>query len=89
MGFYYGQSEPPQEKEPGGCRDVFILTRAVFGVLLWPMVILIGAVLGLVYVIYLFSVFWLLGLAALVLLAVAVFFYARWEQGHYHDRGLP
>lgn len=83
MGFYYGQSEPPEEKEPGGCRDVFLLTRVVFGVLLAPLAVMLGIILGLILVIYLWSIFWLLGILAIVLVAAGVGFYAHWERGRY------
>lgn len=82
MGFYHGSSEPPPEKEPGGCRDVLLLTRVVFGVLFWPMAVLLGAVLGLVLIFYLFSVYWGLGLLGIAVLIAGIVFYARWERAH-------
>ena len=49
MGFYYGPSKPPEdEKEPGGCMEALILTRAAFGALAVPLAILFGSVIGLV-----------------------------------------
>ena len=66
MGFYYGPSKPPEEKEPGGCMEALILTRAAFGALALPIGILFGAIGGLVLVLYLFTVHVLLGLLALV-----------------------
>ena len=84
MGFYYGPSTPPEnEKEPGGCLEALILTRAAFGALALPLAILFGSVLGLVLVFYLFSVHPLLGVAGLVGLALAVALYARWERGRF------
>jgi hypothetical protein len=83
MGFYYGNSQPPKEKEPGGCRDVLVLTRVVFGVLFWPLAVMIGVIIGLVLVIYLWSIFWLLGVLALVLIGAGVGLYAHWERGRY------
>jgi hypothetical protein len=86
MGFYYGRSEPPQEEEPHGCLDVLLLTRAVFGVLLVPLGILVGTLVGIGVIIFLFSRSWVLGVAGLVLVAAAVYAYARWERHHF--RGL-
>lgn len=83
MGFYYGQSPPPDEKEPGGCRDVFILTRVVFGVLFLPLAVMLGIILGLVLVIYLWSIFWLFGILVIVLCAIGIGAYARWERRRY------
>lgn len=85
MGFYYGPSQPPEEKEPGGCMEALILTRAAFGALAIPLAILFGAVLGLVGVFYLFAVHPLLGLIGIVVLALGVAFYARWERGRFRS----
>ena len=81
MGFYYGQSQPPEEKEPGGCRDVFVLTRVVFGVLLLPLAVMLGVILGLILVIYLWSISALLGVLAIAVVAIGIGLYARWERG--------
>lgn len=82
MAFYQGPSQPPEE-EPRGCRDVLILTRAAFGVLLVPLGILVGALLALVLIIYLFSRFWLLGVGGLAVVGFGIYLYARWEQHHF------
>ena len=87
MGYYYGPSEPPPDKEQGGCRDALILTRAVFGVLFWPLIILFGTIVALVLLFYLFSIFWLFGVLALVAVGAAVGLYARWERHHYMGPG--
>ena len=86
MGFYYGQSEPPQEEQPSGCRDVILLTRAVFGVLLVPIGALTGVLAAVGLLIFLFSRSWILGLVGLAVAALAVYLYARWERRHF--RGL-
>ena len=83
MGLYHGPSQQPQGEEPRGCRDVLILTRAAFGVLLIPLGILAGALLALIAIIYLFSRSWLLGIGGLVVLAIGIYLYARWEQHHF------
>lgn len=82
MGYHYIPPEPPEE-ERGGCREVFVLTRAVFAVLLVPVGILIGAVTVLALLIYLFGRSTLLGLAGLALIVLAIAAYARWEQDHF------
>jgi hypothetical protein len=80
MGFYYGPSKPEPEKEPGGCMEALILTRAAFAALALPVGILLGAILGLVLLVYLFSVHWLLGLAFLGVLGAGIAWYSRWER---------
>ena len=84
MSFYYGKSEPPPDEEGSGCRDVLLLTRAAFGVLLIPLGILFGALLSVAVIVYLFSHSWLLGLLGLVLGGVGIYLYARWERRHFH-----
>jgi hypothetical protein len=85
VSFYYGGSEPPPEEEDHrGCRDVLLLTRAAFGILLLPMGILLGAMAGVGLLIFLFSRSWLLGLLGIILLAGVIYLYARWERGHFH-----
>jgi hypothetical protein len=83
MGFYYGPSSPPPEKEPGGCMEVLVLTRAAFGALALPVLILFGSILGIALAIYLFSVHVLLGAGFLILFVLGVALYARWERGRF------
>ena len=86
MGFYYGPSssdrQEPEEKPPG-CMDVLVITRVVFGLLLWPMVALLGVMLVLAAVLWAFTVHPLLALVPLALTGVAVWLFARWEQRHF------
>ncbi len=86
MGFYYGPSKAPEpEKEPGGCLEALLLTRAAFGALALPILILFGAMSGLLGVLFLFSVHVLLGAFALVALGVGIAVYARWERTRFHS----
>ncbi len=85
MGFYYGPSTPPGKdnkpsKEPGGCLEALLLTRAAFGALAAPLVILFGSVIGIALVLYLFAVHILLGLVGVAVLVLGVALYARWER---------
>jgi hypothetical protein len=89
MGFYYGPSSTPEpEKEPGGCMEALILTRAAFAALALPIGILFGAILGLVGLIYAFSASRLLGLFVIALIVVGIALYARWER-HKFPGGPP
>jgi hypothetical protein len=88
MGFYYGPSTPPgkgdkEDKEPGGCMEALILTRAAFGALALPLAILFGAVGGLIVMLYLFSIHPLFGLAGLIAVVIGVALFARWERGRF------
>lgn len=81
MGFYYGPSTTPEpEKEPGGCMEALILTKAAFGALVIPVAVLLGALVAIVLLFYSFSVHWLLGILYLGVIGVAVWLYSRWER---------
>jgi hypothetical protein len=83
MGFYSGSSTPSPDQEPRGCREVLILTRAAFGVLLIPMGILLGAIFTVILLVYLFGKSWILGVLGLAVLAAGIYLYARWERRHF------
>ncbi len=83
MGFYYGGSEPPKEEQPHGCLDVLLITRAVFGVLFVPLAALVGTLAAIGVIVYLFSRWWPLGVAGIVVAAAVTYLYARWERRHF------
>ena len=83
MGTYYGSQKP--EKEPGGCMEALMISRAIFGILALPLLIMIGAIFGLVVLVALFSVHWLLGLLGLALIVGGIAFYARWERSKFRS----
>lgn len=73
--------EPQREpKEPSGCLEALILTRAVFGILLWPLVAIVAVVLGIVVVLTLLFTNALLGLLALAAVIAAVAVFAWWDR---------
>jgi hypothetical protein len=82
----YHQQE--RQQEPHGCLEVWVLTRAAFGVLLWPLLALIGFVLAVVLVLYLFTVHPALALIPVAAIAVALYLFARWEQRHFRPPGM-
>ena len=87
----YDQREPqrePSASSGGGCLEVWVLTRAAFGVLFWPLVALIGSVLAVVLVFYLFTVHPALALIPVAAIAVALYLFARWEQRHFRPPGM-
>jgi len=92
----YHQQEPQQEPSARGgpasggrgCLEVWVLTRTALGVLLWPLLALVGFVLAVVLVLYLFTVHPALVLIPVAAIAVALYLFARWEQRHFRPPGL-
>jgi len=82
---YYRQ---PPEKPPPWWLEAWALTRAVFGVLFWPMVALVGGLAVLIGTFYLFTVHWAFGLLALAAIIAGIAVYAQWERKHIGPR-LP
>ena len=76
-----------RSEEPGGCLEVLVLTRAMFGILFWPVVALVGFVLAVVLVLYLFTVHPALVLIPVAAIALALYLFARWEQQHFRPPG--
>jgi hypothetical protein len=88
MGFYHGPSQPPpSEKEPGGCMEVLVISRAVFAVLAVPMLVLLGIIVTIVALGFLFSVHWALGLLGIAAIGGLAVLYARWERGKFRSTG--
>jgi uncharacterized membrane protein len=79
--------EPQRQKEPAGCLEVLVLTRAAFGVLLWPLVALVLALVALFLVVYLFTVSPPLALIPIAGIIVGVLVFARWEQRRFRPPG--
>lgn len=72
--------EPPSDERPG-CRETLALTRAVFAVLLPPVVAMI-AVLALVSLaVVCYAIYPAFALVPLGAIAVGTLLFARWEQG--------
>jgi len=87
MSFYYGSGQPPDEPKPGSIRETISIVVAVFKVMALPIGLLMGSVLGLVLLIYSFTVSPWLGLGLLILGAAAVGAFAFWERTR--DPKLP
>ena len=80
--------EPEPRQEPGGCLEVWVLTRAMFGILFWPMLALIGVILAVVFIFFLFTVHPALALIPVAAIGVALYLFARWEQRHFRPPGM-
>jgi hypothetical protein len=76
----YHEQRPPSDDSPGGCMDVWIITRAVFGVLFWPFAALLLGVIDLAAIVWLFSASPALALIPVALTVAAIVAFARWEQ---------
>ena len=81
MGYYYEQRPPEPDDDPRyGCLDVLLITRAVLGVLLWPLAVFLLVILDIAAAFYLFTVHPALALIPVALTAVAIYAFARWDQ---------
>ena len=88
MGFYYGTNQPEPEEKPPGCLDVLIITRAVFSVLMWPMLALFVFVIDVAVVFWAYAVHPALALVPLAITGIGIWLFARWEQHHARPPGL-
>jgi hypothetical protein len=83
MGFYYGSgAPPPDDDKPGGLKEALVLTWIVFRVLALPLGIILGGVLYLFLLFFLFSIHPLLGLAGILVVVGAVVARGIWESKH-------
>ena len=88
MGYYYDDKRPPDKEQPPGCLDALLITRAVFGVMMWPVLVMILVVFDAVVVFYMFSLHPALALIPIGITAGALWLFARWEQKHFRPPGL-
>lgn len=85
---YYDQQTPPSDDRGSGCFDAVLITRALFGLLFWPLFGLTIVMAALVVTIVLFLVYPALALIPVAISGTALWLYARWEQRHYRPPGL-
>jgi hypothetical protein len=68
--------------------EIYVLTRAAFGILIWPMLALF-AVLGMLMLAFvLFAVHPALALVPIAAIILGVVLFARWEQKRFRPPGL-
>ena len=83
MGFYYGSSTPPPDKnKEGSFKETFQIIWAVFSVMVIPMALIFGVLGYLVLLFFLFAWTPLAGLAAILLLVGALAGRGVWEAKH-------
>ena len=80
--------EQPRQEEPPGCRETAVLTRAVFAVVLPPLLAVAGVLGALAGALALFAVHPALALLPIAGLAAAVFAFVRWERRRFRPPGL-
>ena len=80
--------EVPQQEQRPGCRDVWVITIAVFAVILPIIGVMIALLGGITLAFVLFTVHPALALVPLAVMAVGIYAFARWEQGRFRPPGL-
>ncbi len=83
MGFYHGSGQPPPDDDKqGSLKDALIITLVVFKTLALPVAIMVGAILYLVLLFFLFTVHPLAGLGGILLIVAIVAGRGLWEWKH-------
>jgi hypothetical protein len=73
---------PTPEKPPPWWLESYLFIRAVFGILVWPILAIIVGVGGVFALFFLFTLHWLFGLLFLGLIVGAFVAFAIWEKRH-------
>lgn len=83
MGFYYNpNSPPPDDDPPGTLKEAAIITWVVFRALALPLALLIGAVIGIFALFWLFFVQPLIVVGLVVVAVIALVVRGIWEARH-------
>src|SRR3989442_15276633 len=83
----YYQDKEPTEKPPG-CLDAVAITRAIFAILLWPMVAVAVVLADVGATVVLYTKHPALALVTIVPTVIAIWLFARWEQRHFRPPDL-
>lgn len=68
--------------------EIYVLTRAAFGILIWPMLALAAVLGALVLAFVLFAVHPALALLPIAALIAGILLFARWEQKRFRPPGM-
>jgi len=84
MGFYYnpGTQPPDDEDKPATMKETAQIIWVVFRTLAMPLGIILGGILYLLMVFYLFTISGWLGLAGILLVVAAIVALGVWEKTH-------
>jgi type III secretory pathway component EscU len=80
MGFYHNQGQEPEPED--GWRETLAIIFVVFRILAKPLGFIIGSILGLVLIVWLFAVSPILGLLAIAAIIGAIVARGVWEAKH-------
>jgi hypothetical protein len=80
---------PRAPKEPSGCFQSLLITRAIFGVLAIPLLLIGGALFATLITLYLFTVNPPLALIPLAIGLLGIYALARWEKARIEKETLP
>ncbi len=70
----------PSGNRPSLWTEFWLLTRAVYAILFWPVLALVALILGLLAFFYLFATYWAFALLAAGAFALAAGAFAWWER---------
>jgi hypothetical protein len=87
VGYYYEQ-RPSDEEKPPGCLDALLITRAVFAILIWPVLAIFAVLADMGAIVYLFTIHPALALIPIAITGVALWLFARWEQQRFRPPDL-
>lgn len=73
-------SYPQPQKPERWWAEVIVLTKVVFGILFWPLMVLLGIVTSVGGMVILFTIHWAYGVLLLAFLLAALLAFARWER---------
>ncbi len=76
----YYEQRPSDAEKPPGCLDALLITRAVFGILFWPIAILLGTFSDIVLILYLFTTYAPLAIIPIAVTIAIIAWFIRWEQ---------
>lgn len=76
----YYESQPPPDDERPGCLDALLITRVVFGILFWPMLVIFAVLLDATLFFFLYVTYAPLALIPVAATGLALWLFARWEQ---------
>lgn len=80
--------EVPQQEQRPGCRDAWVITLAVFAVILPVLLAILALLAGVTIAFVLFTVHPALALIPLAVMGLAVYAFSRWDQNRNRPPGL-
>lgn len=78
----------PSEDERPGCRETAVITRAIFGILLPPVLAIIALLVLIFFAFILLAIHPVLVVLPVLAGAGGIYLFARWEQGRHGPPGL-